>query len=91
MKEATQTRIALLEQNHKTLMDLFKTYSEENAKQHENILQSLIAMQDKLDKALEKKADKWVEGILKWLGIFIGSGVLAYIGSLIIKAITHLQ
>ena len=93
-EEKTNTRIALLEQNHIMLMDLFKTYSEENAKQHENILKGLKDMEDKLDRAIEKKADKVVVdrmlSVLFWFGGIVGTGILGYVGLQIIKVIEKL-
>ena len=68
-KEILTTKLALLEQANKTLMEKFDNYAKENEKQHANIMESLQdfhqatnntlkSMEDKLDKALEKKADK---------------------------------
>ena len=80
MKESPETRIALLESNHETLMEKI-----------ESILIRFDKFEEKLDIALEKKAGKWVEGVIKWFGITIGTGILGYLGLLIVKAIEQLN
>jgi hemerythrin len=56
-QEEYQTRIALLEQNHKTIMDLFKSYAEENSKQHQEVKELIKEMATKLDKDFATKND----------------------------------
>mgnify|MGYP001157809878 CR=1 FL=1 len=90
-KEDTQTRIALLEQNHITLMEKLIEFQKDNKEQHENIIKNLNEMQIKLDKALLKKANKWVETYAIVFLVFIGTGLLGYLGSLLVKAVIHLQ
>ncbi|MCK9371291.1 hypothetical protein M0R04_15365 [Candidatus Dojkabacteria bacterium] len=75
-KDSPTTRIAVLEANHKNLMDKL-----------DDILDRFDKFEEKLDTALEKKAGKWVEGVIKWIGIIIGSGILGYIGGQLIKLI----
>jgi len=72
-------RIAILETNHKNIMEKI-----------EEILEKVDNLEKKLDCALDKKANIWVEKVLIWLGIIIGTGILGYIGSLIIKVIEKL-
>ena len=80
MKENTEvTRIAVLETNQNNIMEKL-----------DSIVDRFNKFEEKLDKALEKKADKdtqWAEPVLKSLGIFLASGILAYIGSILIKTI----
>ena len=80
MKENTDAiRIAVLETNQNNIMEKL-----------DSIVARFDKFEEKLDKALEKKADKWVEKVLTWLGLVVGSGILAYLGSIIIKAIEKL-
>jgi len=79
MSNSDETRIALLENNYEN-MD----------KKLDGILERFNNFENKLDIALGKKADKdtqWAEKLLIWLGIFIGGGLLAWLGTLIIKLI----
>ena len=56
----------------------------------ENIEKMVVAFDAKLDKALEKKADKWVEKFLVGFVIFILTGLCSWIGTLIYKATIHI-
>lgn len=96
----TRERLVFLETNQKNLMDKLEENQILNEKSHEHILQSMKEFHDstnyaisqiteKLDKALEKKADKWVQVLIVWLGYTIGTGLLAVLGGLIIKSIIH--
>jgi len=87
----TRERLAALETSQKLFM-------EENKKEHGDLKKSMEDfhtmmfsnmkdLNDKLDKALDKKAGIWVEKVLIWLGVGIGGGLLAYLGNLIIKLI----
>lgn len=62
-------RIILLENNHQTLMDRLN-----------DIIDRFDKFEQKLDKALEKKADVWVEKALSW-AIYLVAGIV--IGALI--------
>lgn len=53
-----------------------------NSKQHEEI----VAL---LKESLDKKADKWVESVVKWFLLTVGLGVLGVVGTLIYQAIIH--
>lgn len=53
----------------------------------EELVKRFDSFEEKLDKALEKKANVWVEKFMVWAGIIIGAGILGYLGSLIIKVI----
>lgn len=72
----TRERLVKLETNHNNIMEKI-----------EEILKRFDNFETKLDCALEKKANVWVEKVIVWLGIFIGAGVLTYFGSLIVKVI----
>lgn len=96
----TRERLVFLETNQKNLMDKLEENQILNEKSHEHILQSMKEFHDstnyaieqitkKLDVALEKKADKWVQVLIVWLGYTIGTGLLAVLGGLIIKSIIH--
>lgn len=75
-----------------------KIMNDQNSKEHQALYDnlqafhlkngnSLMEITEKLDKALEKKANVWVETFLIWLGAGIGMGLLSYLGYLIIKLI----
>ena len=96
----TRERLVALEVNQTNIMEKLEANQIENEKAHDRIMQSLKEFHDttnyaigeisnKLDKALEKKADKWVQTVVTWLGYTIGTGLLAVVGGLIIKAIIH--
>lgn len=73
-------RIATLEANHKNIMEKV-----------EEILGRFDKLEEKIDSALEKKADKVVVdrilSVAYWVGGIIGTGLLSYLGYLIVKLI----
>ena len=69
-------RLSTLEANYKNMDEKI-----------DNILSKFDKLEGKIDCALEKKAGKWVEGVIKWVGICIGAGILGYLGTLIVKVI----
>jgi hypothetical protein len=101
----TRERLVALEVNNKNIMEQLEKNQIDNEKSHASIMQSLKEFHDstnlaigqitdKLDKALEKKADietQWAESFLKWAGAIIGTGLLAVVGGLIIKAIIYFR
>lgn len=64
MSKSQETRIALLEQNHTTVMEEMK-----------EIKQLIEKMDGKIDKALEGKANVWVEDALRW-GLYSVAGIM---------------
>ena len=85
----TKERLVALEVNQKNIMDKLEEMNISNKEAHNGIVEMIVKIEDKLDKALEKKANKWVEVLVIWVGRSIGVGLLAVIGGLIIKAIIH--
>lgn len=83
MAQSDKTRIAILETNHINIMDKI-----------DSIIERFDKFEEKLDVALEKKADKEtvnrIQAIINWFGVVIGSGILGYIGLQIIKVIEQL-
>ena len=59
----------------------------DNKEQHLEIKELVMAMDEKITKALDKKAGKWVESIIIWFGSIIGVGLIGYLGALIVKLI----
>ena len=53
-----------------------------NSKQHGEI----VAL---IKESLEKKADKWVETVIRWFLFLVGTGVLGVVGTLVYQAIIH--
>lgn len=83
----TKERLAILETNQKNMMDKLIESIKDNKESHEGIINMIVGIEAKLDKALEGKANKWVERVLTWLGISIGGGLISYLGYLLIKLI----
>ena len=63
-RESQETRIALLENNHDMVMEEMK-----------EIKQLIEKMDGKIDKALEGKANVWVEDALRY-GLYTVAGIL---------------
>ena len=51
----------------------------------------VVAFDTKLDKALEGKANKWVEKAVSGFVILLLTGFATYLGTLIYKATIHIQ
>ena len=69
-----ETRIALLEQSQTAM-----------SKEISEIKKIVSGFDEKLDRALDKKANKWVERVLIWAGVTVGASILTYVVSSIIK------
>ena len=54
----------------------------------DDILKRFDKFEEKLDSALDKKANIWVEKVLIWIGGLVATGILTYLGWLIIKLIS---
>jgi ABC-type Zn2+ transport system substrate-binding protein/surface adhesin len=80
----TLARLKLLEDNQTKFMDKLDTLEEK-------IDQTLLKLEGLpkriFDEADQKYASKDYEKALRWTAIFIGGGVLGYIGSTLIKVI----
>ena len=74
MEQSPETRIALLESNHNQLMDKI-----------EEIFARFDKFEEKLDKALEKKADVWVEKAISYVLYTVAGIVIGAMMYLIIK------
>jgi len=74
MPESPETRIALLENNQDVIMEKL-----------EDIIKRFDKFEEKLDKALEKKADVWVEKALFWLLYTVAGIIVLALMYLVIK------
>ena len=74
MPESPETRIALLENNQDVIMEKL-----------EDIIKRFDKFEEKLDKALEKKADVWVEKALSWLLYTVAGIIVLALMYLVIK------
>jgi len=63
-RESQETRIALLENNHKNVMEKF-----------DDMFERFDKLEEKLDKALKGKSDIWVERAFTWV-IYTVAGIL---------------
>ena len=97
----TRERLAKLETNQQNFMDKLEENQIANEKAHERLMSSITefhavtnnslkGMEEKLDRALDKKANIWVEKVLIWLGAVIGVGLIGYLGTLLVRVIEHL-
>ena len=89
-KISNETQIALLQANHKTLMEEFKNYKIETNKNHEEIKSLIIDFKKEVKETLGTKADKksqWAETFLLWVGGIITTGLIGYLGYLVVKII----
>lgn len=68
---------------------------EQNTKDHNEIKETVVAFGEKLDKSLarmeDKFAGKWVEKAILGFIIIVLTGLCSYLGTLIYKAVIHLQ
>lgn len=83
----TRERLVKLETNHANVMEKIDELKNDIRESNDTLLGALEKLENKLDLALEKKANVWVEKVLIWFLIFFATGVLSYIGMLIIKLI----
>ena len=74
MSKTDETRISLLENNHQQTMEKF-----------DDIITRFDKFEEKLDKALEKKANVWVETAFTWVLYSMGGIVLTALMYLIIN------
>jgi CHASE3 domain sensor protein len=54
-----------------------------------NITELFKGLEEKIDKALSKKANKWAEQIWVWIGTVVGGAGLVILIGIIIQAIIH--
>jgi len=74
----TRERLAKLETNQLNLMQEIN-----------EIKQMISELGNKLDCALDKKADKWVQTAFTWFMYAVGAGMIGTVGTLIIKGIIY--
>ena len=79
MEKNNATKIAILETNITNIMEKLEEFQLDNKEQHTAIMEAVNKLESKLDYAIGKKADKWVEKILIWAGMTIGAGILTLI------------
>ena len=72
--ESQETKIAVLENNQKTM-----------SKEITEIKDIVLKFDEKLDKALEKKANKWTESVIVWFIATVAAATLTFIIKYIIK------
>jgi hypothetical protein len=68
----TRERLAKLETNQ-------LNYMEQNTKEHQELKELIIGIKQDLKETLEKKANIWVEKVLIWIGIAIGTGIVGFV------------
>lgn len=75
----TKERLVALEINLNNMMEKLEQSIQDNKEAHSAIMDSIKSFEEKLDIAIGKKADKWVEKVLIWAGMTIGAGVLTLV------------
>ena len=89
--QADQERLLALELNQKNIMEELQRFNQENKDQHNEILGLVKEMGSKLDLALDKKANKWVEKVIIGVVVFVLTGCATYLGALIVQAMLYLN
>lgn len=72
------TQIAVLETQMKNVIEKVDEGFSQNSKEHKELLALF-------EKALDKKADKWVQNVIVWAGSIIGGAILVALMALILK------
>lgn len=85
----TRERLTALEINQQNIMEKLIEFQEDNKEQHNKIVDSLNKLEQKLDSAIEKKADKTevdrIRGIIQWVSYTIIGGVIVALLALVLK------
>ena len=84
-------KIATLELNQKNIMEELQRFNLENKEQHSEILSFIVRLEEKLDIALEKKANKWMEKAMVGTVVFVLTGFASYLGVLIVQTMLHVK
>jgi ribosomal silencing factor RsfS len=84
-EQSPETRIALLENNHKNLMDKLDDFKEKESEHHEEIKALILDFKEEVKEALDKKANVWVEKAFSWVLYSIGAIIISAIMYLIVK------
>jgi hypothetical protein len=83
--------LATLTANYKNMDEKIEQNRIDNKDEHKEIKDLMIDgfkdLKEQLDIALDKKADKYIEKVMWWFLAIIGSGLITYVGSLLIKVI----
>lgn len=85
----TRERLSVLETNVSNFMDILKQSIQDNKEAHESLVDMVKGIENKLDSALEKKADKVevdrIRGIIQWVSYTIIGGVILALLALVLK------
>lgn len=98
----TRERLKALEILQQTFMDKLEQSIQDNKEahseiikeaeiKHKSLLEMMLKIEEKLDTALEKKAGIWTEKVLIGFGVIVATGLLGWLGSLIIETFKHIQ
>jgi hypothetical protein len=91
MKKTSDLKINTLEINQSNLMKQLETMNAENKADHKDIMDVIIRLEEKLDKALDRKANKWVEKAIISFVVLVLTGLSSYLGALIWQTIIHVN
>jgi hypothetical protein len=87
----TKERLIKMETNYNNMVDKMEEIKVDNNREHKEIKEMICEVSNKIERALETKANKWVEGVMIWMGITIGTGFVGLLGWLIVEAIKRFQ
>jgi hypothetical protein len=85
----TRERLKSLEVKQQNIMQELQDLKLEAKEQHLEIKKLLNDMKLDIKCELDKKANAWVETYMKWFLLFVASGILTLLGTLIYQAIVH--
>lgn len=85
MEQSPETRIALLESNHRTLMDKLDDFKFVENEHHEEIKQIILEFKEDVHEQLKGKANVWVEKAFTYVLYTVGGIILTAVMYLIIK------
>ena len=75
----TRERLTSLEVNQQNFMDKLQEFQNDNKEAHNAIMTVVSKLDEKLDKALEKKANKWTETAWIWAFSVVGAASLTMV------------
>lgn len=81
---STETQMALLKKDMGNLTETVREGFAENKKGFEANTTQHAEIMEKFEKAMEKKAGKWVESVMIWVGSVIGVAIIGALMSLIL-------
>lgn len=84
-----EERLSILETNQQNFMDKLESSIQENKEAHKSLIEMIKGIENKLDNALEKKADKTeveqIQSVIRWVAYLVVGGVITALLALVLK------